>query len=104
MTTASIGSCCGRNWMPRATACAKPVTSGDREGKGLMEAHPNSRLFSSLKSCSKGAGLVLILFGGLCLVGWTFKIDPLKNVFHGLQFMVPNTAMAFVLAGFSLWL
>jgi len=69
--------------------------------EGLMKTHPNSRLFSNLKSCSQGASWVVILFGCLGLAGWTFEIDPLKNVFHGLPSTVPNTAMAFVLAGFS---
>jgi len=69
-----------------------------------MEAHPHSRLYSKLKSCSQAVSWVACLFGCIELAGWTFKIDPLKNVFHGLPSMVPNTAMAFVLAGFSLWL
>src|SRR2546425_1329547 len=69
-----------------------------------MKAHPDSRLFSKLKSYSRGASWVAFLFGCLGLAGGTFGIDPLKNVFHSLPHMVPNTAMAFVLAGFSLWL
>src|SRR5438093_10363744 len=67
-----------------------------------MKAHPIPRLFSTLKSCSQGASWVVFWIGCLGLVGWTFKIDPLKNVFHGLPSMVPNTAMAFALAGLSL--
>ena len=47
---------------------------------------------------------MVFLFGCLALVGCTFEIDSLKSVFQGLPSMVPNTAMAFMLAGLSLGL
>src|SRR5205814_7333926 len=64
----------------------------------------NSRLSLNLKFCSQAASWVVILFGCLGLVGWAFQIGTFKNVIQGLPSMVPNTAIAFVLAGLSLWL
>jgi signal transduction histidine kinase len=40
----------------------------------------------------------------LVLVGWTLDIVALKNVLPGQPQMVPNTALAFILASLSLWL
>jgi signal transduction histidine kinase len=40
----------------------------------------------------------------LVLIGWTLDIGALKNVLPGQPQMVPNTALAFILASLSLWL
>jgi hypothetical protein len=45
-----------------------------------------------------------ILVGGLGLLGRVLHIPVVTNVFLGLAAMKPNTALCFVLAGFSLWL
>lgn len=37
------------------------------------------------------------------MAGWLFEVRVLKSVLPGLPVMVPNTALAFVLAGLSLW-
>lgn len=38
------------------------------------------------------------------LIGWRFDLEPLKRILPGLVSMNPLTAVAFVLAGISLWL
>ena len=69
-----------------------------------MTSQPDSRLISSLASLSRAAGAVVILLGGLVLVGWVLDITALKSVLPGLVTIKVNTAVAFVLAGMSLWM
>ncbi len=38
------------------------------------------------------------------LIGWQFRIKFLKEPIPGTAFMVPNTALCFILLGLSLWL
>ena len=59
---------------------------------------------SRLEVISAAAGGLAVLIAGLVLAGWTWDIDPLKRILPGLVSMNPMTAVAFVLAGISLWL
>ena len=45
---------------------------------------------------------IAVLVGLAALVGWTFDLPALKSVVPGVVSMKANTALAFVLAGFSL--
>lgn len=57
-----------------------------------------------LKDLSKAAGLSAIFAGCAVLAGWQFKITLLKSIFPNWISMAPNTAIAFILAGISLFL
>ena len=55
-------------------------------------------------SIARAAGAAVILIGGLVLAGWTFDVAVLKSLIPGLTAMNPGgTALAFLLAGVSLW-
>jgi len=69
-----------------------------------MSNEPSSRLISSLRFFSQVAAIFTTFVGCLVLVGWILDIAPLKSVFSGLVTMMANTALAFILAGVSLWL
>jgi len=52
---------------------------------------------------SEGLSVLVFLGGCLVLLGWVLDIPSLKSVFPGLVTMKANTAVCFVLSGFSLW-
>lgn len=44
-----------------------------------------------------------ILGSSLVLLGWTFNLPILRSILPGQPYMVPHTAVAFILASLSLW-
>jgi len=58
----------------------------------------------SLRFVSQAGSVTAIVVGFLVLVGWMLDIAALKSVIPGLATMKANTALAFILAGVSLWI
>ncbi len=57
-----------------------------------------------LRSLSQSGSATAIVVGLLVLVGWISDSSFLKSVLPGLTTMKANTALAFILAGASLWI
>jgi PAS domain S-box-containing protein len=57
-----------------------------------------------LGAVSAGAAVGIFGIGALVLVGWAFDVAVLKSFDPGLISMKANSALAFMLAGISLWL
>lgn len=69
-----------------------------------MATRSNPRVISRLRLFSRAVSAGAMLIGGLVLAGWLFGIQALKSALPGLATMKANTALAFILAGVSLWL
>lgn len=69
-----------------------------------MPAPPNPHLLPFYRNASRTAGGIVFVSGLLVLAGWLFDVATLKSILPGLATMKANTALAFVLAGSSLWL
>lgn len=65
---------------------------------------PHSATDLRIARLSVRLGLAVAIAAGLVLLGWAFDIPSLKSLAPGLVNMAPNTAVAFVLCGASLWL
>ena len=65
---------------------------------------PSKNRFAILSvSLSKGAAVLVSLFGAAMLAGWVFDIELLKWAPQSMVRMKANAAFAFLLSGFSLW-
>jgi len=69
-----------------------------------MTSPLNPRLVTSYRNASRAAGGIVVAIGFLVLVGWLFDVPAFKSILPGLSTMKANTALAFMLAGSSLWL
>jgi PAS domain S-box-containing protein len=65
-------------------------------------SHP--RLATGYRRAARAAAASVLLISTLVLAGWTFDVAALRSVLPGLTAMNPGgTALAFLLAGLSLW-
>jgi hypothetical protein len=69
-----------------------------------MASQLNSRLRCAYRNYSRVASGIVLTVGLLVLLGWLFDIPALKSILPSLATMKANTALAFMLAGLSLWL
>src|ERR1051325_985716 len=79
------------------------TSPGATESCHSMKLQRAARLNGYLKLGARIVSVMVMLFGGLALLGWTLRVAAPHNAFRGLTAMVPDTAFALVLAGFSLW-
>jgi PAS domain S-box-containing protein len=61
-------------------------------------------LFAHARMFARTAAAAVFLMGVVVLLGWTFDVPALQSIVPRFPRIVPNTAAAFVLSGFSLWL
>lgn len=69
-----------------------------------MSKLPLLSIRAFISHVSPVAAFIAVAVGLSVLTGWIAGIEPLKRVFPGLVSMNPLTAIAFILAGASLWL
>jgi signal transduction histidine kinase len=69
-----------------------------------MSTPSNSQIVATFKAASRGASVAVTLGGCLVLVGWIFDIQILTTPCPEWVTVKANTALAFVLAGMTLWL
>ena len=64
----------------------------------------DARLLGRMRSTSRVARGLVMAVAVLVLVGWAFNVEVFRSVIPGLTAMNPGgTALAFLLAGGSLW-
>ncbi len=68
------------------------------------QIQPPSTPITALQSFSQKASIVVIAIGCTVILGWIFDLQLLKSFLPGLLSMKANTAVCFILAGFSLLL
>jgi signal transduction histidine kinase len=64
---------------------------------------PRIPLIASFGLIPRAASVLGIFVSCLVLLGWTFNLLTLRSILPGQPQMVPNTAVAFILASVSLW-
>ncbi|MEG4284974.1 PAS domain S-box protein [Microcoleus sp. A006_D1] len=72
--------------------------------KRVQQVQPPSTPIIALQSFSKKAGIAVIAIGCTVILGWIFDLQLLKSILPGLVSMKANTAVCFILGGFSLFL
>ena len=67
-------------------------------------AFANRRAVALCQRSAVVSAVLVFVVGLVVLLSWAFDASPLKSIVGGYLPMVPNTALAFALAGCSLWL
>jgi len=70
----------------------------------MIETNISHNLVSRFKGFSWAASITIICLGCFVLLGWVFDIGILKTLIAGAISMKVNTAITFLLSGFSLLL
>ncbi len=69
-----------------------------------MSTSVHRHLLRGFRGFARAAAAAAILVGGLVFAGWAFDVETLKRLIPGMVAMNPGgTAVAFLLAGTSLW-
>ena len=89
-----------QNWIALAVA-TRPVGTYAEKPLSVLS---DPRVVKGLNRFVGFTSFFSVAVGVLGLVGWTFHIAILKSVIPGEIVIKPNTAVCFVLIGFSLWL
>ncbi|MEG4291936.1 PAS domain S-box protein [Microcoleus sp. C2C3] len=63
-----------------------------------------STAIAAVQSFSKKASIAVIAIGCTVILGWIFDLQLLKSILPGLVTMKANTAVCFILGGFSLFI
>ena len=81
-----------------------PEAVGERsEERPTAATGPSARAVTRLRAVTRAAALFAAAVGVLVFVGWLLDVRLFVQVLPGQVAMVPNTAIAFILAGLALW-
>ena len=68
-----------------------------------MTGTTNPRLVVGFRRFAQAGGVIVMLLGCVVLIGWAVDSPALRGIIPGLKSMNPGSALAFVIAGASLW-
>ena len=68
-----------------------------------MAAASSAHSVTGLRRYAQAAGISIMLLGCVVLTGWAFDAPALRSAIPGLKSMNPGSALAFLLAGTSVW-
>ncbi|MBD1886012.1 PAS domain S-box protein [Microcoleus sp. FACHB-45] len=69
-----------------------------------QQVQRSSTPIAAVQSFSKKASVAVIAIGCTVILGWIFDLQMLKSILPGLVTMKANTAVCFILGGFSLFI
>ncbi|MBE9164147.1 PAS domain S-box protein [Tychonema sp. LEGE 06208] len=72
--------------------------------EGAQQVQRRLTPMAAVQSFSKKASIAVIAIGCTVILGWIFDLQLLKSILPGLVTMKANTAVCFILGGFSLFI